>query len=101
MNYLDVKNQLNYINKQTKQMSELLTPTSGSSLLSVDGTQPNQINPEGYYFVDWSKLTNIQDLILILASVGFNFSPSHPQFDKIVHLLDTTNPVILNSNPNE
>ena len=82
-------------------MSELLTPTSGSSLLSVDGTQPNQINPEGYYFVDWSKLTNIQDLILILASVGFNFSPSHPQFDKIIHLLDTDNPAIIPNPTNE
>jgi hypothetical protein len=82
-------------------MSELLTPTSGSSVLDIDGTQPKQINPEAYYFVDWSKLTNIQDLILILASVGFNFSPSHPGFNKIVHLLDTNNPAILNPIPNE
>ena len=82
-------------------MTELLTPTSGSTLLNIDGTQPNQINPEGYYFVDWSKLTNIQDLILILASVGFNFSPSHPQFDKIIHLLDTDNPAIIPNQTNE
>jgi hypothetical protein len=84
-------------------MEQTLTSVSGSNVIDINGLppQPNQINPEGYYFVDWSKLTNIQDLILILASVGFNFSPSHPQFDKIVHLLDTNNPVLLNSNPNE
>jgi hypothetical protein len=84
-------------------MEQTLTSVSGSNVIDINGLppQPNQINPEGYYFVDWSKLTNIQDLILILASVGFNFSPAHPQFDKIVHLLDTNNPAILNSNPNE
>jgi hypothetical protein len=77
-------------------MEQFLTPTSGSSLLNVDGAQPNQnqINPNAYYFVNWNKLQNIQDLILILASVGFNFSPSHPAFEDIKHLLELDKPAL-------
>ena len=101
MNYSDVKKQLNYINKQKqKQMEQLLTSVSGSNLLDINGEQPKEqanevtVNPAAYYFVDWNKLQNIQDLILILASVGFNFSPSHPAFQDIKHLLELDKPAL-------
>jgi len=81
-------------------MEQTLTSVSGSSVLDINGLPPQsetklqEVNPNAYYFVDWNKLTNIQDLILILASVGFNFSPSHPAFEDIKHLLELDKPAL-------
>jgi hypothetical protein len=73
-------------------MTQILTPVSGSdnSILNTDGSQKTEptINPAGYYFIDWSKLKRIEDLILILDAVGFNFSPSHPHFERLKPFLD-------------
>lgn len=79
-------------------MTKTFTAVSGSTLLDINGEQPKnkEINPKGYYFVDWTKMSNVQDLVVILAAVGFNFSPSHPHFDAIKPLLDLENPVIPN-----
>lgn len=73
-------------------MTQILTPVSGSdnSILNTDGSQKTEptINPAGYYFIDWRKLTKIEDLIIILDAVGFNFSPSHPRFENVKPFLD-------------
>jgi hypothetical protein len=80
-------------------MAQILTETTGS-INEIGGVKLNQtnteVNPNGFYFVDWNKMSNVQDLITILAAVGFNFSPSHPHFDTIKPLLDLENPVIPN-----
>ena len=77
-------------------MEQTLSSVSGSNLLDINGEQPKEqtVIPAAYYFVDWNKLQNIQDLILILASVGFNFSPSHPAFQDIKHLLELDKPAL-------
>lgn len=81
-------------------MAQILTAVSGSqnSILNTDGSQKTEpaINPAGYYFIDWKKLNKVEDLILILAAVGFNFSPSHPHFENLKPLLDLDSPQILN-----
>ena len=81
-------------------MTQILTSVSGSenSILNTDGSKKTEptINPAGYYFIDWKKLNKIEDLILILAAVGFNFSPSHPHFESIKPLLDLNSPQIPN-----
>lgn len=79
-------------------MTQILTLVSGSdnSILNTDGSQKTEptINPAGYYFIDWRKLTKIEDLIIILDAVGFNFSPSHPRFENVKPFLDFTSPQI-------
>ena len=78
-------------------MALITSETSGSSFIPTPGSEsPIQTNPNAYYFVDWSKLSNLNDLIIILASVGFNFNPSHPAFNDIKHLLDLSNPAMPN-----
>jgi len=47
------------------------------------------------YFVDFSKLTRIEELILILAAMGINFNPKHPYFESIKHLLNLEKPIVL------
>ena len=43
--------------------------------------------------MNWNKLEKVEDLILILASIGFVFGTQHAHFDKIKHLLDLENPI--------
>ena len=55
-----------------------------------------EINKDALYFVDFSKMSGVEDLVLIFASMGLSFSGHHPHFETIKHLLDLTNPVIPN-----
>jgi hypothetical protein len=84
-------------------MAQILTAVSGSqnSILNTDGSvnTPPPINPAGYYFIDWSKLTKVEDLILLLSAVGFNFNPSHPSFETIKGFLDLNNPIVPQQQP--
>jgi len=79
-------------------MTETFTSVSGSTFIDINGnsTKTKEINPNAYYFIDWSKMSKVEELVTILAAVGFNFSPSHPNFEKIKPLLDLENPVIPN-----
>ena len=53
-----------------------------------------EINKDALYFVDWEKLTGVEDLVLIFASMGLSFSGRHPHFETIKHLLDLSNPIV-------
>ena len=57
---------------------------------TLDGSKP--IDNEALYFIDFSKMQRIEDLILVLASIGFSFSPKHPHFELIKQFMDTDNP---------
>ena len=52
-----------------------------------------QIEQDAVYLVDFSKMQNVEELLLLLSAVGFSFSPSHPHFDKIQHLLALDRPI--------
>jgi hypothetical protein len=45
------------------------------------------------YFVDWEKVTNVNDLMVIIASLGISFSPHHPAWDRISGFVDYSNPI--------
>ena len=59
-------------------------------------TLQGTINKDALYLVDFSKMTGVEDLVLIFASMGLSFSGHHPHFETIKHLLDLSNPVIPN-----
>lgn len=86
---------LNFPNQENQIKSE--TTGSVDSIagfrLASSVTQPT-INPNALYAVNWNGLENVQSLILILASIGFVFSPQHAHFETIKHLLDLQNPII-------
>ncbi len=48
---------------------------------------------EVFYFIDFSKLKNVEDLVTVLASMGFGLSNKHFQFDNIKQFLDLDRPV--------
>lgn len=74
-------------------MSQILQGTTGS-LDTIAGYNINKgIVDDAYYFIDYSKLSSVNDLMLVLSAVGFNFHTSHPHFDAVKQFLDLTNPV--------
>lgn len=75
-----------YTNKQRLKIKQMETIKS-----TLDGTPA--IDNDAVYLVDWSKLQSIDELILLLASIGFSFSPHHPQFNTIKHLLALNQPI--------
>lgn len=76
-----------------------ITPASGSSFLDINGTlnphQNIQIDADKAYMIDWSKLTSVNDLILILQMLGIAFPGNHPGIPQIKQFLDVNNPLPL------
>jgi hypothetical protein len=61
------------------------------------GSKPTQqVDENALYLIDFTKITSVNDLVLILASVGFSFSPRHPHFDNIKPFLALDNPIPTN-----
>jgi hypothetical protein len=59
---------------------------------NLDGTP--RINKDALYFIDFSKMNRMEDLILILASIGFSFSPSHPHWNILQQFVNLDNPIL-------
>jgi hypothetical protein len=77
-------------------MLESIEETTGS-LNEIGGIKIDpsiESSDEGaYYFVDYSKLASVNDLMIILSAVGFNFHTTHPHFDAVKPFLDLEHPV--------
>lgn len=58
------------------------------------GSKP--IDNDALYLVDFSKMTSVNDLVMILAAMHISFQPSHPQFDLVKQFLNLDNPIKLN-----
>ena len=69
-----------------------MSTTTTTIKATLDGT-PN-INKDALYFIDFSKLNRMEDLILILASIGFSFSPSHPHWNILQQFVNLENPIL-------
>lgn len=63
--------------------------TSGS----LDPNKKTTETEEIFYFIDFSKLKNVEDLVTVLASMGFGLSNKHFNFDKVKEFLDLDRPV--------
>ena len=51
---------------------------------NLDGTPVNNIDMNSLYLIDFSKCESVNDLMIILSSIGFTFSPYHPGFETIL-----------------
>ena len=60
-----------------------------------------ELNKEQLYLVDFSKMNGVEDLFLLLSSMGITFNGYHPQFENIKHLLDLDNPINIDKMPYE
>ena len=64
---------------------------------TLNGLQP-QIDANAVYMVDWSKMTSVNDMILILASMAIGFPGSHPNIEQLKPFLNVENPIRQQSN---
>jgi hypothetical protein len=62
---------------------------------TLDGSTP-QIDPKALYLVDFTKISSVNDLVLILASMGISFTATHPHFEQVKQFLNLDNPIHLN-----
>lgn len=61
------------------------------------GVKPQQqLDDNAVYLIDFTKITSVNDLVLILASIGFSFSPRHPHFNNVKPFLALDNPIPTN-----
>ena len=59
---------------------------------TLDGAQP-QVDENAVYMVDWSKMTSVNDMILILASMAIGFPGNHPNIQSLKPFLNLESPI--------
>ena len=59
---------------------------------SIDSleTKPNK---NIFYFIDFAKMQKVEDLVLVLASLGLGISEDNPYFSQIRPFLNLDNPI--------
>jgi hypothetical protein len=67
---------------------------------TLEGTQP-QIDSNAVYMVDWSKMTSVNDMVLILASMAIGFPGNHPNIEQLKPFLNLQNPIRQQGQPQE
>jgi hypothetical protein len=85
---VDAKKELNYNKNKIKQNKmELVKAT-------LDGTPT--IDKDSVYLVDFTKCQSVNDMVVILQSVGFSFSPHHPMWEAVKPFVDLDKPIKIN-----
>ncbi len=59
---------------------------------SLEGTQ-TEVDPNSIYMVDFSKMTSVNNLITILASMAIAFPGNHPNIEALKPFLNLDNPI--------
>lgn len=54
------------------------------------------VDPKAVYLIDFSKLESVNDLILIIGSMGISFSPTHPHWNLVSKFANLDNPIYPN-----
>jgi hypothetical protein len=82
-------------------MSQITSAVTGSSFLDINGTlNPGQTpQSDKAYMIDWSKLTSVNDLVLILSMLGIAFPGNHPGIVQIKQFLDFNSPIDISNAP--
>jgi|688.fasta_scaffold495404_3 hypothetical protein len=57
-----------------------------------------EIKPNSIYLVDFSKLTSVNDLIMILSTMGISFPSNHPHINLLKPFLNLDNPIPIPNN---
>ena len=51
------------------------------------------VDENSIYMVDWSKMTSVNDMILILASMAIGFPGNHPNIEQLKPFLNLQSPI--------
>ena len=67
--------------------------TEQAKFAVLGGADQAALDPNGFYLLDFDKITTIDDIKRILAAIGFNFVGNHPRIALVADLLDRDNPI--------
>ena len=73
--------------------------TTKTTLSLQQNIELPEADKNSLYFIDWTKVNNVNDLMVIIASMGISFSPYHPAWDRIKGFVDYSNPMPLPNQP--
>lgn len=65
----------------------------GISYAEAPKEQELVIDETAVYMVDWSKMTSVNDMILILASMAIGFPGNHPNIGQLKPFLNLETPL--------
>ena len=65
----------------------------GISYAEAPKEQELVIDETAVYMVDWSKMTSVNDMVLILASMAIGFPGNHPNIQSLKPFLNLQNPI--------
>lgn len=65
----------------------------GISYADTPKEQEQLVDENAIYMVDWSKMTSVNDMILILASMAIGFPGNHPNIQALKPFLNLQNPI--------
>tara|TARA_R110000822_G_scaffold83866_7_gene197202 strand:- start:920 stop:1174 length:255 start_codon:yes stop_codon:yes gene_type:complete len=51
------------------------------------------VDENAVYMVDWTKMTSVNDMVLILASMAIGFPGNHPNIQQLKPFLNLENPI--------
>lgn len=61
--------------------------------ITLNGVEEKQLDPNQVYMIDWSRMSTVHDLILILASMGMAFPGNHPNIQALKPFLNLDKPI--------
>ena len=65
----------------------------GISYANEPKEQELVIDEKAVYMVDWSKMTSVNDMVLILASMAIGFPGNHPNIEALKPFLNLQSPI--------
>ena len=66
--------------------------TETATFNALGSTPTVELDKDALYPLDFTKFTTVADILSVLTVIGFQFSPTHPNFGMIAHLIDEKHP---------
>lgn len=73
----------------------------GVSYAQAPKEQEQLVDENAVYMVDWSKMTSVNDMILILASMAIGFPGNHPNIEQLKPFLNLQSPIKREQQPQQ
>lgn len=74
-----------------------MTQTKVTLANDSTGKVEKNVDQNAMYVVDFSRITSVNDLVLIFASMGITFHAQHPMFEAVKSFVDLDNPIYPNN----
>ena len=81
-----------YTNEQKLKAQQMDMETKNGTVISLQLPKLNK-DTKQYFIIDFAKVKTIEELVLIVASMGVLISTDNPLFPQLEHLVDKEHPI--------